>query len=183
LEIFFATSNKNKFAEAAEALVAARITVRHFPFDHNEVRSESLEEIAREAVSAAYQICRRPVFVEDAGLFIYALDGFPGTYSGWVQKKIGIGGILKLMEGTEDRSAYFEACIAYHDGHAISTYHGRCDGYIAEKARGESGFAYDPIFVPEGHSQTFAENIELKSNLSHRYKSLLEFSKSLNPRR
>lgn len=183
MEIFFATSNPNKFAEAAEILVGAGITVRHFFFDHNEIRSDSLEEVARESVSAAYQLCRAPVFVEDAGLFINALNGFPGTYSGWVQKKIGVEGILKLMNGVEDRSAYFEACVAYHDGYCISTYHGRCDGRIAEKAKGASGFAYDPIFIPAGHSQTFAENIELKNNLSHRYKSLLEFSKSLNPRR
>ncbi len=182
MEVFFATSNVNKFAEAAEAMVRAGVTVRHFPFEHSEIRSDNLEDVAREAVAAAYAVCKRPVFVEDSGLFIGGLNGFPGTFSAWVQKKIGVKGVLKLMEGVEDRSAYFEACIAYHDGRQVQAFHGRCDGRIAKSARGASGFAYDPIFVPEGHSQTFAENIELKNNLSHRYKSLLEFSKSLNPR-
>ena len=159
------------------------IEIERFVFKHREIRSDSLEEIARDAVDAAYQQCGKPVFVEDTGLFINSLDGFPGAYSAWSLKKLGVKGILKLLSGVEDRSAYFEACIAYHDGDNISVFHGRCDGSIAEKASGESGFGFDPIFVPAGHSQTFAQSIGLKKDLSHRYKSVLEFSKSLNPRR
>jgi XTP/dITP diphosphohydrolase len=109
------------------------------------------------------------------------LNGFPGTFSGWVQKKLGNGGILRLLDGTEDRTAYFEACIAYHDGKAIRTFTGCCHGTIASEARGAGGFGYDPLFVPLGYPQTFAENILLKNKLSHRYNSLLEFSKSLEP--
>lgn len=159
------------------------IEVGHFPFKHREIRSDSLEEIARDAVEAAFKQCGKPVFVEDTGLFINGLNGFPGSYSAWTLQKIGVDGVLKLLSEVEDRSAYFEACIAYHDGERISVFHGRCDGSIAEKAMGESGFGYDPIFVPAGHSQTFAQSIGLKKDLSHRYKSVLEFSKSLNPRR
>lgn len=159
------------------------ITIRRLDFHYREIRSDNLEEVARDAVLAAFELCRAPVFVEDAGLFIDALNGFPGTYSGWVQKKLGNAGILKLLEGEADRSARFEAVIAYHDGFRVSCFAGRCDGDISDMERGRGGFGFDPIFVPRGHPQTFAENIELKNNLSHRYKSLLEFSKSLNPRR
>ena len=183
MEILFATSNRNKLLEAQRILGAAGISVAHFPFSHNEIRSDMLEDIAREAVGAAFKECGRPVFVEDAGLFISALNGFPGTYSGWVQKKIGNGGILRLLEGATERSAYFEACIAYHDGSRVTCFAGRCEGSIASEPRGEGGFGYDPIFVPQGRPQTFAENIELKNNLSHRYKSLLEFSKNLSSTR
>jgi XTP/dITP diphosphohydrolase len=184
LEILFATSNKNKFAEAAAVLKKLGLTVKHYHFQHNEIRSDSLEEIAREAVAAAYKQCRQPVFVEDTGLFIKALNGFPGTYSGWVQKKIGNSGVLKLMSEATDRSAYFETCIAYRfDAEHSRTFVGRCDGSISEHASGKGGFGYDPIFTPSGCNQTFAENIELKNKLSHRYKSLLEFSKSLTLRR
>lgn len=184
LEILFATSNQHKFGEA-EAFFKSRktgATLKRLAFSHNEIRSESLEEIAREATEAAFRMCGKPVFTEDTGLFIGALNGFPGTYSGWVQKKLGNRGILRLMEGVNDRSAYFEACIAYHDGKSIRTFKGRCDGSIAESERGAGqGFGYDPIFVPQGRLQTFAENILLKNELSHRYQSLLEFSKSLEP--
>ncbi|MCI0503780.1 XTP/dITP diphosphatase [Candidatus Micrarchaeota archaeon] len=181
MKILFATSNQHKFEEAAAYLAGRGIQLERFPIEHREMRSESLEEIARDAARFAFKKCKKPVFVEDAGLFISALNGFPGTYSAWVQKKLGNAGILKLMAGAPDRSAYFEACIAYHDGKRISCFSGRCPGSISEGARGASGFGYDPIFVPEGYPQTFAENILLKNNISHRYKSLLEFSKSLEP--
>jgi len=183
VEILFATSNKGKAQEAADILAKAGISVRHFQFEYRELRSDSLEEIAEDAVMEAYRRCGKPVFVEDTGLFIDSLDGFPGTFSAWVQRKLGNKGILKLMEGVEGRAARFETRIAYHDGVKVAVYAGTCKGMIAADARGKGGFGYDPIFVPEGHSQTFAENIQLKNNLSHRYKSLLEFSKSLASKR
>ncbi len=182
MEVLFATGNRNKFAEAAAVLRPQGVELKHFQFEHREIRSDSLEEVAREAAEEAYRRCARPVFVEDSGLFIKALNGFPGTYSAWVQKKLGNPGVLRLMNGARDRSAFFEACIAYHDGKAVRAFHGTCQGSIASEARGSSGFGYDPVFVPEGHLQTFAENIELKNNLSHRYQSLLEFSKIFKTR-
>ena len=179
MELLFATSNQHKAAEAAAILKKCGVAVKHFHFDHREIRSDSPEDIAREAAEAAHEACGRPVFVEDSGLFIHPLHGFPGTYSAWVQKKVGNDGILRLMKGVEDRTACFQACIGYHDGSMVSVYHGVCHGSIARKARGTSGFGYDPIFVPEGQKQTFGERIELKNNLSHRYKALLEFSTAL----
>lgn len=180
--IFFATSNRGKFQEAQKALSEQGVQIEHFPFSHNELRSESLEEIASEAAEEAYRRCQRPVFVEDSGLFVKALGGFPGTYSAWVMKKIGPGGILKLLDGAKDRSAYFEACIAYHDGEKVGIFKGRCDGSISLSQRGRDGFGYDPIFIPEGHDKTFAESIDLKNKISHRYISLLEFSRNLKHR-
>ncbi len=183
MEIYFATSNKGKFAEAAAFFKPLEITLKHFPFEYREIRSDSLEEIARDAAVAAYKRCRMPVFVEDSGLFIDSLNGFPGTYSSWALKKVGLPGVLRLMADASDRSAYFEACIAYNDGSSISTYRGKCPGRISEEERGSGGFGYDPLFIPQGEEQTFAENKELKNKLSHRYKSLLEFSSFLKPRR
>ncbi len=180
MEVHFATSNAGKFREAKEILGKEGMDVRHFPFVHNEIRSDSLEEVATEAVRAAYAQVQKPVFVEDAGLFIHVLDGFPGTYSAWVQKKIGNTGILRLLEGVPDRFAEFRAAIAFTaDGRDVRTFVGACRGAIPKKPEGKAGFGYDPIFVPEGHSQTFAQNIQLKNKLSHRYKSLSEFSRYL----
>ncbi len=178
--VFFATSNKEKYNEVAAIL---KVDVQHMPFDYPEIRSESVEEVARDSVRVAYRRCKEPVFVEDTGLFIEALRGFPGTYSGWVQKKIGNEGILRLMEGKENRAAYFETCIAYmKDREHIYVFRGKCEGTITSEPLGEAGFGYDPIFIPNGEHQTFAESIELKNKLSHRYKALLEFSKSLSLR-
>jgi XTP/dITP diphosphohydrolase len=175
-EVYFATGNPNKFREAADVFEkeAAGIALKHFEFRHREIRSDSIDEIAKESVEAAYKELGKPVFVEDTGLFVDALKGFPGTYSAWVQKKIGCKGILKLLESTADRTARFEACIAFHNGKEARTFTGICEGTIAESERGKSGFGYDPIFVPKGESSTFAESIQLKNKYSHRYKSLLE---------
>ncbi len=176
MPIYFATSNENKFKEAREMLETKSIGVEHFPFEHNEIRSDSLEEIAIEAVEVAYAKLKKPVFVEDTGLFIGTLNGFPGTYSAWVAKKLGSEGILKLMVGTSDRTAAFRTCIAFKDGKTTKTFSGECMGTISLLARGESGFGYDSIFIPKGYNQTFAESIGLKNKLSHRYKSLLLLS-------
>jgi len=174
MEIYFATGNKNKFEEAKKVFDERfpGCSLSHFGFSHNEIRSDSLEEIAEEAVTAAYKELKKPVFVEDAGLFIDALNGFPGTYSGWVYRKIGDKGILGLLRGEPDRKARFEADIAFHDGKEIRHFHGICKGNIAEESKGQGGFGYDPVFVPTGWSTTFAESIELKNKLSHRYKTL-----------
>ena len=180
MEIFFATGNKHKFAEAKAVL--SDVELKQHQFRHNEIRSDSLEEIARDAAEKAYRQCKAPVFVEDSGLFIPALNGFPGTYSSWVLEKIGLDGILRLMQGAENREARFEACIAYKEAYDVWVLHGSCHGSLTEEERGEGGFGYDPIFVPEGHEQTFAENITLKNKLSHRYKTLLEFSRFLRTR-
>jgi len=176
--LIFATSNINKFNEAKEILKNHEI--KHLQFDYAEIRSDSLEEIARNSVRAAYRMSKEAVFVEDTGLFINALSGFPGTYSGWVHNKIGNEGILKLMEDAEDRTAKFETVIAYMmDKEHVSFVRGKCEGTISLEPRGKTGFGYDPIFVPDGEHQTFAESIELKNKLSHRYNALLEFSKRL----
>ncbi len=138
-----------------------------------------MEEIAEDSAKEAFKRLSRPVFVEDAGLFIDALKGFPGTYSGWVFGKIGAEGILRLLEGQSGRSARFVSCIAYHDGEKIRIFKGICEGSISESMRGKSGFGYDPIFIPVDGKQTFSESIILKNKLSHRYISLLEFQKYL----
>ena len=182
MEIYFATSNEHKFSETAAffAKNAPQVQLRHFPFKHNEIRSDDVATIATEAADAAHAQLKKPVFVEDTGLFIDALNGFPGTYSAWVDKKIGNKGLLKLLEGEKNRSAHFETAIAFHDGKKMIHFRALCEGSIAEQPRGKSGFGYDPVFVPAGHSTTFAENIELKSQLSHRYKSVLLLTNYLN---
>lgn len=180
-EVHFATSNLHKFNEAKIIFEknAPGIALKHFQFSHNEIRSDSVGEIAEEAASAAYIQSKKPAFVEDTGLFIDSLNGFPGTYSAWVQGKIGNKGLLKLLENEKSRKAKFKTCIAFYDGKSMKIFGGGCDGEISENERGKSGFGYDSIFIPKDETSTFAENIELKNKYSHRYKSLLELIKYL----
>lgn len=179
MKIYFATSNEHKFKEAKDILSENGILIEHFKLSHSEIRSDDLEEIAVDAAEYAFSQLKdngAVVFVEDTGLFIDSLNGFPGTYSAWVQKKIGSEGILRLMNGKKDRSASFKTCIALRETLGVKTFLGECSGKITTEMRGNSGFGYDPIFIPSGETSTFAEKICLKNKLSHRFKSLLLFA-------
>lgn len=170
MELYFATSNRNKFKEAQEVL-REEIELKHFEFKHREIRSDSIEEIALDSVEAAYAELEKPVFVEDTGLFLHSLEGFPGTYSAWIQKKIGNKGVLKLLEG-KNKGAEFRCCVAYCNGKERKTFFGKIEGEISSELKGENGFGYDPVFIPKGYVETFAQSIELKKRLSHRYKAI-----------
>ena len=106
--------------------------------------------------------------IDDSGMFVHALKGFPGVYSAYGQKTIGNQGILTLMEGIEDRSATFKCCIGCDiDGKTIIVT-GKCDGFILNGEKGKEGFGYDPIFSPDG-KRSFAEiSVEEKNTMSHR---------------
>ena len=129
----------------------------------DEIQSDSLKEIAETSVKNAYKRCRLPIFVEDAGLFIDALEGFPGPYAAYVYKTIHNSGILKLMENIHERQAKFQSVIAYCDDQTICEpmcFEGESKGEITiteRKEQGKSGFGFDPIFQPDGSNKTFAE--------------------------
>ncbi len=139
------------------------------------------QKIAETSAIDAAKKCNLPVIVEDAGLFIKALNGFPGPYSSYVNKTIGVEGILKLMRGIKDRTAYFFSVVAFYDPdiNELEFFYGKVEGEIAEEARGKSGFGFDPIFTPiEGDGRTFAEmGVEEKNKFSHRSKALRKFAK------
>lgn len=113
------------------------------------------------------------IFIEDSGLFVEALGGFPGVYSAYVSKTIGFNGVLRLMKGEENRKAYFKSIVCLKLKGEIKIFRGEVEGRIAEKARGKGGFGYDPIFIPKGSEKTFAEAPEIKNIVSHR-KSAIE---------
>jgi XTP/dITP diphosphohydrolase len=174
--ITFASTNQNKFREVESILAARGVRAEFAQLDLVEIQSDSLEEIASEKAKSAYSKVKRPVIVEDDGLYIDALSGFPGQYSSYVFRTLGNAGILKLLEGsTHLRSAYFRSLIAYSDGSLVQLFEGRITGYITETIA-PGGWGYDPIFVPEGSSVTFAELANGKSKYSHRRIALDKFA-------
>jgi XTP/dITP diphosphohydrolase len=174
--VTFASTNQNKFREVQSILAAHRISVDFAQINLVEVQSDSLEEIVREKAKNAFLQVKRPVIVEDDGLFVDALKGFPGQYSSHAFKTIGNEGIMKLLAGSVDRSASFRSLIAFHDGKHLSISEGRVDGKISEKMT-EGGWGYDPIFVPAGTNLTFAQLKEEKNEYSHRKKALDNFAR------
>ncbi len=177
--IYFCTTNRNKFLEYKEILSKFGVQIRMLKIKLIEIQAKNLEEVATFKANLAFKIVKKPVIVEDAGLFIKALNGFPGVYSSFVFKTIGNDGILKLMKNVKDRTAKFRAVIAFRNKKGTFLFKGECKGRIAFKKRGKSGFGFDPIFIPYKSTQTFAENLELKNRISHRRKALEKFVKFL----
>jgi len=181
--IFFATNNVNKFKEACRVFREYKIAVGMLRIKTLEIQSESLEEIAKKSVMESFKKCSLPVIVEDAGLFIEALNGFPGPYAAYVYKTIGNNGLLKLMEKSESREAKFQSVIAYYSSELRSPicFKGEAVGEIIKEERkreGESGFGFDPIFKPKNSTKIFAEMTIIEKNKhSHRAKALRNFAK------
>jgi XTP/dITP diphosphohydrolase len=166
--IYFVTSNKGKYAEA-QAMFGDLVQK---DIGYAEIQADTLEEVALYGMKEVALRLEGPVMLEDAGLFVQALRGFPGVYSAYVQRTIGNAGILRLMEGEEDRSAYFKSVVAYVEpGMQTKLFSGEVHGQIGFEPRGNQGFGYDPIFYVDGIS--LAEMDMKKKNLiSHRAKSM-----------
>ncbi len=176
---YFVTSNIHKFQEARRVLSEYKIATAKLKVGAVEIQDDSLENIAEASVLDAVKNCGLPIFVEDAGLFIEALKGFPGPYSKYVYNTVGVKGILKLMKNIENRSAHFQSVIAFSSpGEQPICFRGKVEGKISLQERGTSGFGYDPIFMPtDGDGRTFAEMTSNEKNgYSHRAEALRKFA-------
>ena len=179
--VIFVTQNINKFNEARRVLAKHGLAIGMLKLETIEVQSDNLETIAKTRVIDAVQKCNLQVIVEDAGLFIEALNGFPGPYAAYAYKTIGNRGVLKLMENMDKRNAYFKSVIAFYSPKQKEPicFHGIVEGKIIKEVRGKGGFGFDPIFMPfKGDGRVFAEmEIDRKNTLSHRAKALTSFAK------
>jgi XTP/dITP diphosphohydrolase len=180
--VFFATGNIHKFHEARSILTGLDVAVGMLRLKDTEVQSDSLVEIAQASVLYVFKRCGLPVIVEDAGLFVDALKGFPGPYAAYAYKTLGNRGLLKLMKNVDDRKAQFRSAIAYCDSNSCApvVFEGEAEGEITVAERvesGKSGFGFDPIFKPDGSAKTFAEmTLEEKNGFSHRAKAVRKFA-------
>jgi XTP/dITP diphosphohydrolase len=180
--IFFATNNVNKFQEARRVFAEHKIAVGMLRVKTLEVQSESLEEIANASAMEAFRNCNLPVIVEDAGLFVEALNGFPGPYAAYVYRTIGNRGLMQLMKNIKNRKARFKSAVAYcsTDCESPLCFEGEALGEIAKEERksgNQLGFGFDPIFKPAKSNKTFAEmSITKKNKYSHRAKALHKFA-------
>jgi len=177
---FFVTGNVHKFNEARLILGEYKVATAMLKIEAVEIQDDNLENIAKASATDAAKNCSLPIIVEDAGLFIEALNGFPGPYSSYVYRTIGTRGILKLMENVDKRNAHFQSIVAFSSPEeAPKCFHGEAKGKIAMEERGKFGFGFDPIFEPSsGGKRTFAEMATTEKNEhSHRAKALRKFAK------
>jgi len=168
----FVTSNPHKFREAESILKGYKIEVRWVNLKYPELQADTLEEIVLHSLKRLENKVPKPFFIEDAGLFIHSLKGFPGPFSSYAYKTIGNEGILRLMEGIEEREATFKSVIGLIIDDKHYTFRGETDGLIAYSIRGTI-WGFDPIFVPKDMGGlTYAELGARKNLVSHRRKSL-----------
>jgi XTP/dITP diphosphohydrolase len=177
--VYFATGNKNKYLEASSIAAAFGVVLKQLDIEKKEIQSEKLADIAAFAAKEAAESIGGNVVAEDAGLFVQGLGGFPGPYSSYVFDTLGLKGILKLLRNVKNRTASFEAVVAYCDPLKRPVcLAGAVRGAITTTARGSHGFGFDPIFVPRGARRTFAEmNLSEKNLYSHRAKAFTSFCK------
>ncbi|HIE23978.1 MAG TPA: XTP/dITP diphosphatase [Candidatus Korarchaeota archaeon] len=168
----FVTSNSHKFHEAKRILKEFGVEVQWINLKYPELQAETLKEVVLHSLNWLKERVEEPFFIEDAGLFIHSLKGFPGPFSSYVFKTIGNDGILRLMKGIEDRKATFRSVIGLAIGGELHIFSGETRGSISDSIRGTL-WGFDPIFVPEDmDGLTYAELGEKKNLVSHRRKSL-----------
>jgi len=193
MRVLFVTGNQNKITEASVILSPLGFAVEQLLIggqvpDLIEPQAEEIEEIAKSKLEQALSLTmgteleNEVLLVEDSGLFIDSLSGFPGPYSSFVHETIGLSGVLTLMAGEADRGAEFRAVAAVSFQGNILTSTGICRGVISENISGDSGFGYDPIFIPEeANGRTCAQlSSNEKSSISHRGFALKGVSELLN---
>lgn len=177
---FFVTGNFHKFSEARHVLAEYKVAGALLKVRTIEIQDDNIENIARASAIDTVEQCGLPVFVEDAGLFIDALGGFPGPYSSYVYRTIGTQGIIELMDKVKKRDAYFHSVVAFSSPEkSTKCFHGKVKGKISREERGNLGFGFDPVFEPlGGQDKTFAEmSTKEKNRFSHRARALRKFAR------
>ncbi len=167
----FVTSNEHKRREAAEILGFELESVAP---DVPEIQSLDVAEVAAAKARAAYELLgspSHPVLVEDSGLVIEAWNGLPGALTKWFIQSVGSEGILRMIPPGEARAARAVCVVAVVGGiagEAVRIFEGTVLGRLAPELRGESGFGWDPIFIPESSERTYAQMGDAKHEDSHR---------------
>ena len=197
--LIFATNNPHKLHEIQHLLGNhfTLLSLKDINFEGDiPENQDTLEGNALEKAQYIFDQFKMPCFADDTGLEVESLDGAPGVYSaryaGTVKEhgsekartKANIEKLLANLKGKENRAAQFRTAIAFIDGEKEYLFEGVVKGRIIDDKRGEDGFGYDPVFMPDGYTQTFAEMpLSEKNLISHRARAfgkLIEFLKIQN---
>ena len=189
MEIVFASHNQGKIKEIQELLKPFDVDVLSADDMHLKQAEETgltfLENATLKAQAGAKE-SGLPTLADDSGLCVHALNDEPGIFSSRYAKKCGgydqaFADLQKRLEDKKDKSAHFTCVLvlAYPNGKTYS-FEGRVDGKIVPAQKGINGFGFDPVFMPDGYTQTFATLGEkTKNQISHRARAMKAFSEEL----
>jgi XTP/dITP diphosphohydrolase len=173
----FVTSNENKWREAQMILGRSldRITL-----ELPEIQAPTTMEVAREKAKVAYTLLKRPVIIEDAGVELEALGGFPGPFIKYWEKLGGLESICRAADGLKSRRVEAVCALVAWDENGPRPFEGRAVGTLAPSPRGSNGFGWDSIFIPEGDSRTWGEVTPAEKDArSHRRRAWEQLSARL----
>jgi len=184
MKIVLATQNPNKRKELLEMLPDHYQILSPLEVNWTEPIAETGDTLRANALIKAKTLSDHsgyPALADDSGLLVDALRGAPGVYSAryageGATDQDNMAKLLREMAGKPNRKAHFETVLAFVDGGSVHYFSGQVHGHIGEQPRGQNGFGYDPLFIPEGHDQSFGQlPAETKKSLSHRSQALKAF--------
>ena len=180
-KITYVTGNWAKIESARQILEPLGYEIDHIKMETPEIQADDVTDVAKYSAKWACDELNRAVLKNDSGLFVKSLNGFPGVYTHYADDTIGVDGLLKLMEGIDDREAYFKESIAYCcPGSEPIVFEGITKGKIAKEKSGEYGWSWDFVFIPEGETKTlgcFPDEERWKFWSLDSYKKLVEYLK------
>ncbi|MEM0139363.1 MAG: non-canonical purine NTP pyrophosphatase [Ferroplasma sp.] len=168
--IKFVTSNQHKFEEVKTLAEEENIKILWVKMEYPEIQADTNSIISRDSCEKLSSNMEAPFFIDDTGLYIDDLNGFPGPYASYIQNTLGNLNIIRLAAGSR---AHFETVISLYYNKEIFQFSGILNGTISDHIGEGREFGYDPIFIPDGYSNSLAEiSVEEKNLISHRGKAL-----------
>jgi len=171
------TSSGAKVREATQIFGSE---IERVELDLPEIQAANVEDVAREKAREAFRRLERACVVEDSALGFAAWGGMPGPYVKWFEKTAGLEALCRSLDGFSNRRAIASCVLAFRSETQQLTAVGRFEGSIAQKPRGNGGFGWDSIFIPEGSDRTFAEmSAPEKNAISHRRRAWEELRRKI----
>lgn len=168
--LYFVSGNEGKIAEA-ESILGFHIKIAKLELE--EIQDLDLEKIITRKAELAFSHIHKPLIVDDVAFHVKVWNGFPGPFIKYLREAGGNELLLRMMEREEDREVTLVAMVGFHDGEKIYVFKGEVKCQITNAPRGERGWGFDPIIIPENQNKTFAEMTDEEKNaVSHRRNAL-----------
>lgn len=179
MKIRFLSGNPHKVAEVQRILAPAGVDIVPISKKIEELQSEDVEALVRDKLTKAFEAIGRPLFVEHTGLYLRGLNGLPAGLTQIFWDRLEADRFAKLVEGLGDSKVIAKTVLGYCDGRRMHLFEGAIEGTVPHVPAGPKSFQWDCVFVPDGHTLTFAEMGIAKDDISMRRRALDEFAKHL----
>lgn len=154
MNIFLISSNKDKIREAE---IILNTKIKSVDIDLDELQEIDVKKVADHKALQAWNKIKKPLIVWDQSTYISCLNGFPGPFIKWFWQQVGLKKICEIANYFDNHKITAETIIAFYDGKTIKHFSGKAYGTIPNKPRGKIGWGWDTIFIPKGHTKTYAE--------------------------